>query len=288
MPNKHKSVVITGVSTGIGYASAKLLTKAGFRVFGSLRKDEDARRLSSELGPNFNPLMFDVTDEKAVKVAAARVRSALNGETLGGLVNNAGTSLTGPLVYVPLDEFRRQLDVNLTGVLIATQCFAPLLGVDKGLKGKPGRIINISSASSQKASPFLGSYSAAKAGLEGLSAALRQEMNVFGIDVVVVAPGPVSTPIWEKTARADIARYGTTAFAKSLDTVREIAVHAGRNGLPPERLAATVKQILTARHPRERYDVRNTTAASIILSMLPQSTLDRMNATAVGLTRIRR
>ena len=198
MADRQQSVVITGVSSGIGLAAAKSLLKAGFRVFGSVRKDADARRLAAELSPDFFPLIFDVTDEKAVKTAAARVRSALNGETLCGLVNNAGIAVAGPLAYLPIDEFRKQLDVNLTGVVIAIQAFAPLLGVDKALKGKPGRIINISSASGRKASPFLAPYAASKFGLEGMSEALRQEMMVFGIDVIVVAPGMVATSIWDK------------------------------------------------------------------------------------------
>lgn len=288
MAVRQQSVVITGVSSGIGLAAAKSLLKAGFRVFGSVRKDADARRLAAELSPDFFPLIFDVTDEKAVKTAAARVRSALNGETLCGLVNNAGIAVAGPLAYLPIDEFRKQLDVNLTGVVIAIQAFAPLLGVDKALKGKPGRIINISSASGRKASPFLAPYAASKFGLEGMSEALRQEMMVFGIDVIVVAPGMVATSIWDKAGAVDVTPYATTAYAKSIENVRFMALKQGKAGLPAEKLGDVVKQALTARRPQLRYAVSRPSMGKFILSLLSQRTIDRMTANAIGLKKLRR
>src|SRR5262252_5304288 len=137
----RSSVVITGTSTGIGWAASKLLIAHGFRVFGSVRKASDAERLASELGPRFVPLLFDVTDEHAVTVGAAQVRAALADETLAGLINNAGIAVAGPLLELPLEEFRRQIDVNLNGVVMTTRAFAPLLGTDRRRKGAPGRII---------------------------------------------------------------------------------------------------------------------------------------------------
>ena len=133
-----RSVVITGASTGIGWASAKLLLDKGFRVFGSVRKQADADRLKSEFGEHFTPLLFDVTDEAAVLAAAREVRAALNGETLAGLVNNAGIAVTGPVLELSADDFRRQMDVNVIGPIIATQAFGPLLGSDPVLKGAQG------------------------------------------------------------------------------------------------------------------------------------------------------
>ncbi|MEQ1755397.1 MAG: SDR family oxidoreductase [Micropepsaceae bacterium] len=288
MVKAQKSVVITGVSSGIGWAAAKTLVDAGFRVWGSVRRDEDAKRLSAELGPNFLPLIFDVTDEKAVKTAAARVRSALNGETLAGLVNNAGIAVAGPLVYLPVEQFRRQLEVNLTGVVVTTQAFAPLLGVDKALKGKPGRIINISSGGGKKASPFLGPYNASKFGLEGLSEALRQEMMVFGIDVIVIAPGTVATAIWDKASEISTEPYATTAYAKSIENVRFMAIKQGKAGLPAMKLGQVVRKALTARFPKARYAVSRPSVAKYILALLSQRTIDRMTANAIGLKRIRR
>src|ERR1700744_5842965 len=115
-----RSVVITGASTGIGAASAKLLIDRGFRVFGSVRKQADADRLTGVLGANFVPLLFDVTDEAAVKAAAATVGAALAGETLAGLVNNAGVAIAGPVLELPIEQFRKQMDINVIGPIIAT------------------------------------------------------------------------------------------------------------------------------------------------------------------------
>ena len=184
-----KSIVITGVSTGIGWGAAKVAIQKGFRVFGSVRKAADAQRLSAEFGPNFTPLIFDVTDEAAVAAAARQVREALGGETLFGLVNNAGVAVAGPLLHLPIAEFRQQIEINLTGAVIVTQAFAPLLGADKDLKGPPGRIVNISSVGGRNATPFMAPYNASKFALEGLSESLRRELMLFGIEVIVVAPG---------------------------------------------------------------------------------------------------
>src|SRR4030081_1098321 len=131
-----QSVVITGASTGIGWATAKLLLDRGFRVFGSVRKQADADRLKSEFGANFTPLLFDVTDEAAVLAAAREVRSALNGETLAGLVNNAGIGVAGAVLEISADAFRRQMEVNVIGPIISTQAFGPLLGSDPSLQGR--------------------------------------------------------------------------------------------------------------------------------------------------------
>jgi NAD(P)-dependent dehydrogenase (short-subunit alcohol dehydrogenase family) len=162
-----RSVVITGTSTGIGWGAAKVLLGQGFRVFGSLRKPADAQRLKSEFGDNFVPLLFDVTDEAAIYAAAGEVRTALAGETLAGLVNNAGISVPGPLLELPIEDFRRQIEVNVSGVVMVTQAFAPLLGTDRQLNGKPGRIVNISSVGGLTATPFLAPYNASKFALEG-------------------------------------------------------------------------------------------------------------------------
>src|SRR6202012_460431 len=157
-----KSVVITGASTGIGWASAKLLLDKGFRVFGTVRKQADADRLKSEFGANFTPLLFDVTDEPAVLASARDVRAALNGETLFGLVNNAGIAVTGPVLGLSADQFRRQMDVNVIGPIIATQAFGPLLGADQTLKGPKGRIVMISSVAGKNGNPLSAAYAASK------------------------------------------------------------------------------------------------------------------------------
>jgi NAD(P)-dependent dehydrogenase (short-subunit alcohol dehydrogenase family) len=203
-----QSVVITGASTGIGWATAKLLLDRGFRVFGSVRKPADADRLSGEFGANFTPLLFDVTDEAAVKAAAVTVRAALGGETLAGLVNNAGIAVAGPVLELSADQFRRQMEVNVVGPVIATQAFGPLLGSDPSLKGPRGRIVMISSVGGKNGNPLMSAYCASKFAIEGLSESLRREMMLFGIDVIIVAPGAVKTPIWARPSKSTFPATG--------------------------------------------------------------------------------
>jgi NAD(P)-dependent dehydrogenase (short-subunit alcohol dehydrogenase family) len=283
MANKQKSVVVTGVSTGIGWGAAKVLTKAGFRVFGSVRKQADAQKLEADLGQNFVPLVFDVVDEKAVHAAAARVRAALGGQTLFGLVNNAGIAVAGPLVYLPVDQFRQQLEVNLTGVVIATQAFAPLLGIDGELKGKPGRVVNISSVGGRNATPFIGAYNTSKFGLEGLSEALRRELMPFSIDVIVIAPGAVATAIWGKAGADELARYANTPYASQLATLQKLAAEQGRRGLKPEMLGRAIMRALTTARPKVRYTITPEPGLNFLINNVPKRTADRLIAGRLGL-----
>src|SRR6201995_3828878 len=212
-----RSVVITGVSTGIGWATARLLLDRGFRVFGSVRKAADADRLKAEFSPNFVPFTFDVTDEAAVLAAAREVRTALAGETLAGLVNNAGIAVPGPVLELSADEFRRQMDVNVIGPVISTQAFGPLLGTDPTLKGPKGRIVMISSVSGKNGNPLIPAYAASKHAIEGLSESLRRELMLFGIDVIIVAPGPVKTPIWSKGQQDfDMSKYQNSPYLPAM------------------------------------------------------------------------
>src|SRR6202790_5496239 len=232
-----RSVVITGASTGIGWSSAKLLLDRGFRVFGSVRKQADADRLKSEFGANFTPLLFDVTDEAAGLAAARTVRAALNGETLTGLVNNAAVAVRGPVLELAADEFRRQMDVNVIGPIISTQAFGPLLGSDPSLKGPKGRIVMISSVAGKNGNPLMSAYSASKFAIEGLSESLRREMMLFGIDVIIIAPGPVKTPIWSKADEVDISAHRNSPFFPAMERARKFMLHLGEIGLPPETIA---------------------------------------------------
>src|SRR5438874_10538976 len=245
-----KSVVITGASTGIGWATAKLLLDKGFRVFGSVRKQADAERLKGEFGANFTPLLFDVTDEAAVLAAAREVRAALGGETLIGLVNNAGVAVAGPILELADDEFRRQMEVNVIGPIITTQAFGPLLGSDPSLKGPKGRIVMVSSVAGKNGNPLTAAYAASKHAIEGLSESLRREMMLFGIDVIIIAPGPVKTPIWSKAEEVDISSYKNSPFFPALERIRKFMLQLGETGLPPEKIAEAIAEALTIAHPR--------------------------------------
>lgn len=279
-----QSVVVTGVSTGIGWGITKVLIQRGFRVFGSVRKTQDAERLSKEFGERFIPLLFDVTDEAAVEAAAQDVRERLNGEKLFGLVNNAGIAAPGPLIHLPTEEFRHQLEVNLVSVLIVTKAFAPLLGVDRSLQGQSGRIINISSVSGTSAFPFVGAYAASKHGLEGFSETLRRELILYGIDVIIVGPGPIATPIWDKAEQADTSLYANTDYVDAAQRAKEFMIRSGRNGLPPEKVGEVVWHALTTRSPNTRYAVVGRGALQrFVQQLMPKRLVDRIVAKALGL-----
>jgi NAD(P)-dependent dehydrogenase (short-subunit alcohol dehydrogenase family) len=278
-----RSVVITGVATGIGWATAKLLLERGYRVFGSVRKQADADRLSGEFGEHFTPLIFDVTDEAAVLAAARGVRGALNGETLAGLVNNAGIAVAGPVLELSADEFRRQMDVNVIGPVIATQAFGPLLGSDPSLKGPRGRVVMISSVAGRNGNPLTAPYSASKHALEGLSESLRRELILFGIDVIIVAPGPVKTPIWSKAEEVDISVYRNSPYFPALEKVRAFMLHLGSIGLPAERIAETIFEALTAANPKVRYQITPDPMRHIMTAILPKRIVDRIIARRLGL-----
>ena len=278
-----RSVVITGASTGIGWATAKLLLDRGFRVFGSVRKPADADRLKSEFGQNFTPLLFDVTDEAAVLAAAREVRSVLGGETLAGLVNNAGIAVAGPVLELAADEFRRQMDVNVIGPIISTQAFGPLLGFDPSLKGPKGRIVMISSVAGKSGNPLTAAYAASKHAIEGLSESLRREMMLFGIDVIIIAPGPVKTPIWSKAEEVDIFAYKNSPFFPALEKIRKFMLQLGETGLPAEKIAERIADVLTSAHPKVRYQITPDPMRRLVMAMLPKRMVDRIIARRLGL-----
>jgi NAD(P)-dependent dehydrogenase (short-subunit alcohol dehydrogenase family) len=279
-----QSVVVTGVSTGIGWGIAKVMTCKGFRIFGSVRKQADAERLRAELGGHFWPLIFDVTEAAAVARAAAEVRAALAGGRLCGLVNNAGIAVAGPLLEAFADDFRQQLEVNLIAPMVVTKAFAPLLGTDRTLTGRPGRIVNISSVGGRFAAPFVGLYAASKHGLEGMSESLRRELMLYGIDVIVVAPGSVATPIWDKAEKIDLAPYQTSRYFEVIKRFRDYMIAEGRKGWPPERLGEVVCEALTAARPKARYSpVAGRFQNWTLPRLLPTRVMDRIIARTFGL-----
>ncbi len=278
------TVVITGVSTGIGAAAARIAAARGAHVFGSVRRPEAAARLQADLGGKFTPLVFDVRDEAAVAAAAALVREKLGGKRLGGLVNNAGIAVAGPMSLQPIAEFREQMEVNVIGPLIVTQAFVPLLGADPALTGSPGRIVNISSVAGKFSAPFLGGYAASKHALEGWTESLRRELMLFGIDVLLVAPGAVATPIWDKAEDLPVETYAGTPFIEPMRRFREFFIKSGRAGYPPEKVGEAIWTALTAGAPAVRTPVViNSFANWTVPRLLPRRTLDRIIAGRVGL-----
>lgn len=278
------SVVITGVSTGIGLAATRVLLDRGFHVFGSVRKPADAGRLQAEFGEMFTPLLFDVTDQDAIGNAARQVQEALGEDLLAGLVNNAGFAVSGPLLEMPVEQFRQQLEVNLVGTFMVTQAFGPLLGAAPGRGGRPGRIVNISSMAGVRALPFLGAYAASKFGLEGYSESLRRELLLYGVDVIVIGPGPVATPIWDKADEEDTSAYRDSPYHGVLSRFSRAFVKQGRQGYSAERLGELIHHALTTDRPRVRYAaVKGRTLEKIVTRLVSRRTLDRMIGKQLGL-----
>ncbi len=243
-----KSVVISGVSTGIGYGTARELCRRGYKVFGSVRDADQAERLQRDLGEAFTALQFDVTDADAIVKAAAKVGDATGDSGLFGLVNNAGISIPGPLVALSPDVLRQHFEVNVIGVLHMVQAFLPLLRHPKG--ELPGRIVNISSVSGRIAYPFMGPYAASKHALEAMSDSLRRELLIYGVDVIVIQPGAIDTPIWDKAAHIRTAfsetDYGPVLRGMNLSQER-------RTALPVSAVTRRIIDALTLGKPKARY-----------------------------------
>jgi len=281
-PVKH--IVVTGASSGIGRATAEHLLQRGHGVFGSVRRDEDARRLRSELGERFTPLLFDVTDPKKIQAAAAEVQRAVAPGNLTALVNNAGFVCVGPLAQVPIDQVRRELEVNVLGLLQVTQAFLPALGMRLGAPHPRGRVVNIGSVSGRIAYPFMGPYAASKHAVEALSDALRRELLMYGIDVVVIEPGTVKTPIVEKTT-VQLDAYRDTDYAAALGQLHEGEVRDRLLGaMPVERVTRIIVKAIEHPSPRARYPIPGSWLMGWVLPrLIPARLLDRIVTRRLGI-----
>ena len=231
------NVLVTGASSGIGWAVTEALTARGIRVFGNVRNHHDAERLLNAFKEQVVPLIFDTTDVDAVAAATKQVRDTLDNEPLFEIVNNVGTGTAAPLLYVPIAEFRQQFEVNVIGTLNVIQHFVPLL---RSTGKTPGRVINIGSTASKHA-------------LNGLSESLRRELLIYGIDVITVVPGPVRTAIWDKAETLDFRAYRDTPYAGLIDRFRDLMVRDGRNGMEPRVIGDAVFTALTTTRPRSTY-----------------------------------
>ena len=279
-----RSVVVTGASTGIGYAITQLLAREGFHVFAGVRRMADADRLTEEIGDEVTPLLFDVTDAEGLAGAAKDVAARLGDTTLAGLVNNAGVAVAGPLLHLPIADLRRQFEINVTAQVAVIQAFAPLLGADRARKGGPGRIVNMSSVAGRIAMPFTGAYAASKHALEALTDSLRRELLLYGIDVIAIEPGPIATPIWDKAEKQDYAAFFKTDYKEAVTRLRAFMLKRGREGLPAERVAASVLRALVAPKPPTRITLLQGKFMNWTLPrILPDRVLDRMVGKRLGL-----
>ncbi|MES1203631.1 MAG: SDR family NAD(P)-dependent oxidoreductase [Pseudomonadota bacterium] len=282
-----RAVVVTGASTGIGRAIAARVVAEGGLAFAGVRKQADAESLKQEFGDSVHPLLFDVTEETAVRAAAAVVKAKLAGRNLFGLVNNAGVAVPGPLLELDSAEVRRQLEINLIGVHTVTRAFAPLLGAAPDNSGPKGRIVMISSVAGLMGQPFVGPYVASKHALEGYSDSLRRELMLYGIDVIVIGPGAIATPIWGKGEdETEDARFAASAYKAPLEKIRKYFADAGRNGLPAEQVGALAWRVLTEVKPKARYAIMHRPFMDGTLPrLLPKRFVDSIVAKRLGLTK---
>jgi NAD(P)-dependent dehydrogenase (short-subunit alcohol dehydrogenase family) len=269
-------VLVTGTSSGIGEACANHLAGLGFNVFAGVRKQDDAERVA---GPRTEAVIIDVTDDASVASAAETIRGAVGSGGLAGLVNNAGIAVAGPLEFLDVAEFQRQLDVNVTGVLRTTQAMLPLI------RQARGRIVNMSSIGGRVAIPLVGPYNASKFALEGMSDALRRELRPWRMHVALIEPGSVTTPIWDKgiDQAEDLERGAPPElrerYGEVVDAVRRQTEKNRTDGVPPQEVAEAVAHALTAAKPKTRYLVgRDAKLRAPMAKILP----DRMMDAAIG------
>lgn len=278
------TVVMTGVSTGIGYDAARALVARGYRVFGSVRRAADGERVRSALGGGFTPLVFDVTDEAAVRDAASIVAAQVSDEGLAGLVNNAGIAVSGPAQHLPLDAYRRQFEVNVMGLIGVTQAFLPLLGARHPCPHAPGRIVNISSVSGKIGYPFLAPYAASKHAVEGFSDSLRRELMLYGVDVILIEAGAVKTPMWDKAQENDPAEFAATDYFPMLQHIAAITAKSARTAMPVDRMTETIVTALETAKPKARYALVNSRVQGWWLPRFaPTRWFDRQVATRLNL-----
>jgi NAD(P)-dependent dehydrogenase (short-subunit alcohol dehydrogenase family) len=275
-------VVVTGASTGIGNACALHLDRLGFRVFAGVRRDEDAERLRSQASERLTPVKIDVTDSDSIGQTADQVTAALDGEPLSGLVNNAGIAVSGPVEYLPIEEVRKQLEVNFIGQVAVTQAFLPLLRQSRG------RVVNIGSVGGEVALPFLSPYAASKHAIEGFSDSLRREVEPLGVHVSVVRPGAIQSSIWERgNAAADevlanVPREALEVYGDAVRGARAAANQRAQEAMPAQEVADVVEHALTADKPKTRYVVGRTGKAMVALERwLPDRVFDRLVARAM-------
>ena len=277
-------IVITGASSGIGAACARYLDALGFTVWACVRNAQDGEALTRPASSRLRVLLLDVTDPASIEAARTMLAEATRDTGLGGLVNNAGISVAGPLELLPLSEVRTQFEVNVIGVLAVTQALLPLL------RRARGRIVNISSIAGLAATPFLGAYCGSKFALEAMSDALRLELAPWGISVSLVEPGAIRSQIWQRATMSATRTLGSVQpealalYAQPLSRMQEVMAAAAARAIPPEVVARVVAEALTVARPRARYLVgKDARLRAMLKWILPDRAQDRLLAWFLGL-----
>jgi NAD(P)-dependent dehydrogenase (short-subunit alcohol dehydrogenase family) len=275
-----RSALVTGASTGIGRAAALRLDAAGWRVFAGVRREEDGDSLREAGSAQLTPLILDITEADQVAAAATRIEADAEGR-LEGLVNNAGVAIPGPLETLAIADFRRQIEVNMTGHVAVTQALLP------AVRAARGRIVFISSIGGRVAFPLTGAYHAAKFGIEAVGDVFRQELRPWGISVSIVEPGSIDTPIWgrgEQVADELATPEREALYGRAVERYRKVVKDTAERGIPPEKAAKAIEHALTAGRPRARYLVGlEAKVAARAKLLLPTPIFDRIVARQMNL-----
>src|SRR4051812_46084841 len=251
--NTSGAVLVTGASTGIGRATALLLDAQGYRVFAGVRKEADARELAKDGSDRLAPVTVDVTDSGHIEAARGQIAEAVGEEGLVGLVNNAGVGGGGPIEFMPLDELRSTLEVNLIGQVAVTQAFIPLI------RKRKGTIVFIASIGGRVASPFMSPYNTSKFAVEALGESLRHELRPWEIDVAVVEPGSIDTDIWSKgndqlrERLEEMPEDARRLYGPQINRFGEVLNETGNRGIPAEKVAEVVHKAIASENPKHRY-----------------------------------
>lgn len=285
----ERAVLITGASTGIGRDAARTLARAGFAVFAGVRREQDVEAVRAENLPLLEPVLIDVADQKSIESCVGELSSRLGSGGLHALVNNAGIVVSSTLEFVPLDEFRRQLEVNVTGQLAVSQACLPAIRAAHDSDARTGRIVFTGSTSGYFAAPFVGPYNASKFAIEGLADSLRRELRPWGIPVSLVQPGAIKTPIWDKSEFAAdelIAAMPPRAQALYGGTIRVVKDKVKGRAASAAPVALVSKAILHAvssGRPKLRYKVGADAWAQWLLArLLPDRLTDALISKVIG------
>ncbi|NOU46368.1 MAG: SDR family NAD(P)-dependent oxidoreductase [Bacteroidales bacterium] len=272
---QKKNILITGVSSGIGYSIAETMIQNGYFVFGTVRKVEDAESLKMKLGNGFYPLIVDITDYKSIECAVEVVKDVISENGLTALINNSGIVVSGPLKHINSNDFEYQFRVNVFGLLKMTQALLPLLGGDLSTNIKAGKIININSVSGLLTLPFIVPYSASKYAVESLTDGLRRELAIYGISVTSIHPGAVKTPIWQKEKDKINSFHDTDYEMFEAYSKHQIAL-AEKDGIDALVIAKTVNDIVEGRKRKPGYILMKHDFAFRIMLMLPKTLQDNI------------
>jgi NAD(P)-dependent dehydrogenase (short-subunit alcohol dehydrogenase family) len=279
-----RNVLITGASTGIGAACARMLAERGWRVFAGVRREKDGVVLMEGAIGRIVPVILDVTDREQIKRVVQEVGVQCGAEGLQGVVNNAGIALAGPLEFMPLEAFEKQFAINVLGVISVTQAVMPMIRASRG------RIVLTGSNSGFMCEPFLAGYGATKHALEAIADSLRIELRPWGIEVALIQPGAIKTPIWNKSREAAEQLFvGTppqceTLYAAPITALRKMVEKIPSMAIPPERVAKAVTHALEARRPRTRYPVGlDSVLSSVLVRVLPDRVRDWLIRRFMGL-----